>query len=101
MGYVEFLPALAGREGDKGREGGRGRRRKPEGGRGRKPEGGRGREGGREGQGGREGWRGREGGRESLTLAKLHVCVTVLTSFIKLIKLLQHLMKLLPNHIMV
>ena len=34
-----------------------------------------------------------------LTLAKLHVLV--LTSFIKLIKLLQNLMKLLPNHIMV
>ena len=33
------------------------------------------------------------------TLAKLHV--SVLTSFIKLIKLLQNLMKLLPNHIMV
>ena len=35
----------------------------------------------------------------SLTLAKLHVLVQ--TSFIKLIKLLQNLMKLLPNHIMV
>ena len=35
----------------------------------------------------------------ALTLAELHVCV--LTSFIKLIKLLQNLMKLLPNHIMV
>ena len=34
-----------------------------------------------------------------LTLAKLHV--RVLTSFIKLIKLFQNLMKLLPNHIMV
>ena len=34
-----------------------------------------------------------------LTLAKLHVLV--LTSFIKLIKLLQNLVKLLPNHIMV
>ena len=34
-----------------------------------------------------------------LTLAKLHV--RVLTSFIKLIKHLQNLMKLLPNHIMV
>ena len=35
----------------------------------------------------------------SLTLAELHV--SVLMSFIKLIKLLQNLMKLLPNHIMV
>ena len=34
-----------------------------------------------------------------LTLAELHI--RVLTSFIKLIKLLQNLMKLLPNHIMV
>ena len=34
-----------------------------------------------------------------LTLAELHDLV--LTSFIKLIKLLQNLMKLLPNHIMV
>ena len=34
-----------------------------------------------------------------LTLAELHVLV--LTSFIKLIKLLQNLMKLLPNHIIV
>ena len=34
-----------------------------------------------------------------LTLVELDVLV--LTSFIKLIKLLQHLMKLLPNHIMV
>ena len=34
-----------------------------------------------------------------LTLAELHVLV--LTSFIELIKLLQNLMKLLPNHIMV
>ena len=35
----------------------------------------------------------------SLTLAKLHVLV--LTSFFKLIKLLQNLMMLLPNHIVV
>ena len=35
----------------------------------------------------------------SLTLAELHV--SVLTTFIKLIKLIQNLMKLLPNHIMV
>ena len=35
----------------------------------------------------------------ALTLAELHVCV--LTSFIKLIKLFQKFMKLLPNHIMV
>ena len=35
----------------------------------------------------------------ALTLAELHVLV--LTSFIKLIKLLQNLMKLLQNHIMV
>ena len=34
-----------------------------------------------------------------LTLAELHVLV--LTNFIKLIKLFQNLMKLLPNHIMV
>ena len=34
-----------------------------------------------------------------LTLAELHV--RVLTSFIKLIKLLQNSMKLFPNHIMV
>ena len=34
-----------------------------------------------------------------LTLAELHVIV--LTSFIKLIKLLQNLMKLLLNHIMI
>ena len=34
-----------------------------------------------------------------LTLAELHV--RVLTSFIKLIKLLQNLMKLIPNHVMV
>ena len=34
-----------------------------------------------------------------LTLAELHI--SVLTSFIKSIKLLQNLMKLLPNHIMV
>ena len=34
-----------------------------------------------------------------LTLAELHVLV--LTSFIRLIKLLQNLLKLLPNHIMV
>ena len=34
----------------------------------------------------------------TLTLAKLHV--SALTSFIKLIKLLENLMKLLPNHIM-
>ena len=33
-----------------------------------------------------------------LTLAELHV--SVLSSFIKLIKHLQNLMKLLPNHIM-
>ena len=32
-----------------------------------------------------------------LTLAELHVLV--LTSYIKLVKLLQNLMKLLPNHI--
>ena len=36
---------------------------------------------------------------EDLTLAELDVLV--LTSFIKLIKLLQNLIKLLPNHIMV
>ena len=35
----------------------------------------------------------------ALTLAELHVCV--LTSFIKLIKRLQNLMKILTNHIMV
>ena len=35
----------------------------------------------------------------NLTLAELHVLA--LTSFIKLIKLLQNLMKLSPNHIMV
>ena len=34
-----------------------------------------------------------------LTLAELHV--SVLTSFIKFIKLLKNLIKLLPNHIMV
>ena len=34
-----------------------------------------------------------------LTLAELHV--SVLTGFIKLIKLLQNLMKLIPNHVMV
>ena len=48
------------------------------------------------------GWRVEGGGwkvEDCLTLAELHV--PVLTSFIKLIKLLQNLMKLLPNHIMV
>ena len=38
-------------------------------------------------------------GRAGLTPGELHV--PVLMSFIKLIKLLQNLMKLLPNHIMV
>ena len=37
--------------------------------------------------------------KQDLTLAELHI--RVLTSFIKLIKLLQILMKLLPNHIMI
>ena len=44
-------------------------------------------------------WRKGRNASCALTLAELHVLV--LTSIVKLIKLLQNLMKLLPNHIMV